>query len=397
MLGVGWYVYQSQKKIISSVCAGIFSYGAMFVLIAIPAFVYAIANVTTEVVGSNPLSFFLSLSRDVNLIANALPGTILPASAINLLEIGFNKILSLVFIPAITIFGLLLVWKLDRKVFVAHVQNIRPLRLVHYLLLIVGGALLGAGSHLGSYGVLDILALFSLLLAWTASWMVAVCVNDIYDQDIDAVSNASRPLIAGTASETHMHSAVPVFFVFSLLAGWTAGYYSFIFLLVFTACYFIYSAPPLRLKRVPGLSSLLIGFAFLSAVLAGFFLTSPDKTVLAFPQAFLFAIVICYTLGVNVRDLKDIAGDTRAGVATIPTMLAKRFGERFAFRGVGLLVVLSFMLSAFILPIPGLLIPAGIASILGYLACTRRPYKEIQVLTVHFAYFFVVALLYFFS
>lgn len=392
MCGVGWYVYQSKKSLIRAVAAAGTAYLAMFTLISLPAVVFALASLGGSIPGAGPLSFFLSWSQDAHLIANILPGTLGFGSSQTLIEAGFNKILSLLLVPMIAIFGLLLVWNINRSIFLAHLRNIRPLRALHYTVMIIGGVLLGTRGNFYGYGFLDVLALLSLILAWASAWMVAVCVNDIHDQPIDAISNANRPLIAGTATESDVRSATPVFLIFSLLAAWASGYYPFIFLVVFTACYFIYSAPPLRLKRIPGLASVLIGFALLSSVLAGFFLASPDKSLAALPGTLLFGIVLCYTLALNARDLKDVRGDAAAGIATVPTFIAKRFGERNAFRVTGVLVALGLLLSPFFIPVPGLLIPAGIAAMLAYLACVRQPYREMPLLLINFGYLFWIAI-----
>ncbi len=382
LLFVVWYVYRARKSLVQAVLAAVATYAAMFLITALPSVFYALANG-----GVGVLPYLANVMRSSLLGVGMLPGNVVPLSDTIALELMFNKLMSLVYVVLCAVLGILLSYKLAPRKVRAHAHNIRPLRMLQFVCLVLLGALVGfAGATL-----VDMLALLVLVVGWCAAWLYAVCVNDVADEDIDAVSNAERPLIQGTLSRADFNDAGVLFLLFSLLAAWSAGYYSFIFLLAFTACYYVYSAEPLRLKRFPIVASALIALASLFSLFAGYFLLSPEKTFAAVPLLGVVGVLVCFTLGVNVRDLKDIAGDRAAGIATIPTIIAARFGERAAFQVTGALLALAFFASALFFPVPYLWASATAAALAGYYACVRMPYKE-QLVALVCALYFIAAL-----
>lgn len=380
---VVWYVYRARKNIWLSILAALSVYGAVFMAGSLPSILYAIAHFSGATI-TGVMQFLQATIIESGLVRNLLPGTVIPATPLIYLQAGFNALITAVFVPVIAVAGTLLLTKIDARAVRAHFKNTRPLRIFHFLFLVTLGAFFGYANV--PYGWPDALTFLNLLFAFIASCVFAICINDVEDEAIDVISNKERPLATGALSAADMKTAAFVAFFFMILAGWSAGWYSLIFLLSFTAAYYVYSASPLRLKRIPLFSSFIIGFAALSAVCAGFFFTSPLKTFGAFPTLWAVGIVVFYGLFSGFRDLKDIKGDTAGGVPTVATIVAKRFGKRAAYSVTGILAGLGFLSTLLFFPIANLAWVAVPAAFLAYLICVRTPYREYLLFILLFVF-----------
>jgi 4-hydroxybenzoate polyprenyltransferase len=167
-----------------------------------------------------------------------------------------------------------------------------------------------------------------------------------------------------------------------MVSGYIAGFSAFFFVLVFTALYYIYSANPSRLKLIPFFSSFLIALCCLSAVLAGFFLLSPVKNLSVFPDKLAGAVVLLYFLFANIRDMKDIEGDKKAHVMTVPLL----FGDVWGPRVVGGMAALAFLLVPVFVGIYSLFVSAVPAAAAIYFYITRKPYAEKPVFNTYFSF-----------
>ena len=385
---VVWYARVKGRDLLVALLSALCLYLALFMLGALPSLLYAGALLLgAPAVGV--LSFLSDALAHSSLGYASFPALSGAASSATLLESGFNVLMAALFTLISFPLGTLLLSK-SAPAFRAHARNFRPLRVFHFLVLILAGAgaalLSGASLH-----PLDLLPLGALLFAWCASCYYAVAVNDLEDEEIDRVSSPERPIPSGVVSREGMRDAAALSFAALLLAGSSAGYYPFFFLLAFTASYYVYSASPLRLKRVPLLSSFLIGCAALSAVCAGYFLFYPGREFGAFPALPAIGIVVFYTLFSHFRDLKDLAGDTAAGIPTVAALLKNRFGERGAFTSIGILVALAFLSTPLFFPVPVPL--ALVTALLGYTICAVRPYVERRLFLLFFSFLLIAAYL----
>ena len=236
---------------------------------------------------------------------------------------------------------------------------------------------------------IDVMAFVVLFLAYFCAWIFAVGVNDIVDIEIDRVSNQDRPLVTSTVTEEEVHSANIFFLLWSFIGAFLVGYWAVFAMMLFTAAYYIYSAPPLRLKRVPLLATFFIALASLSATAAGFYFASPDQLAIEFPGRLLLLVIIFFTLITNVKDIKDIDGDRAAGIATIPTMFSEGIGKTV----VGAIVVIAFLSVPAILASAALFIPSLIAAGVGYYFVIAEPYHERRIFVLYFIYAIVVGII----
>jgi 4-hydroxybenzoate polyprenyltransferase len=237
-----------------------------------------------------------------------------------------------------------------------------------------------------SWNIADGMAIVVMAFTFAYAWLFAVGTNDLADTAIDAVANTERPLVTGDLTKEEIKPANIILLIWSLIGAFILGYWTLFLVACFTAAYYVYSVPPLRLKRAPILATLLISFACLAAVMAGFFFANPIKIISDFPRQLLLIIVIGFTLAANIKDIKDIAGDRADGIMTIPTV----FGEKVGVRIVGVLLGFSFLVAPAAFRSTELLLPAIIAAVLGYWAVVARPYREWKIFAVYFLYVAVV-------
>jgi 4-hydroxybenzoate polyprenyltransferase len=254
------------------------------------------------------------------------------------------------------------------------------------MLVVIGISVASVAQKQNLWNPGDILGVVVITIAFACAWLFAVGTNDLADTTIDAMTNTDRPLVTGSLSAGDIRSANIVFLIWAMIGGFILGYWTLFLIACFTAAYYVYSVPPLRLKRVPILASFLISLACLSAAMAGFFFVSSTKLVSDFPKELALIIIITFTLGANIKDVKDIEGDRADGVMTLPTV----FGEKHGVALVGILLGFSFLVVPAVFRLWILLIPSAIAAIFGYWTVVVRPYREWRVFGIYFLYTAVV-------
>ncbi|MEM1944149.1 MAG: UbiA family prenyltransferase [Nitrososphaerota archaeon] len=187
---------------------------------------------------------------------------------------------------------------------------------------------------------------------------VSNILNQIYDREIDAdhPSKRFRPIPSG---EVSVDSAMSVAYILTILVvavsftvfGLVYGVLMSI-ILVFA---WLYSSPPLRLKRVFLLNNLALatprgGLGIMTAYSA---FGNPLSLEILLP-AFLFAV---YIFGANtLKDFEDIEADRKHGVRTVPVVLGRVYAAAFTFPFLLLpilvLIYFDFMNLANLIPLP---------------------------------------------
>ncbi len=76
----------------------------------------------------------------------------------------------------------------------------------------------------------------------------------------------------------------------------------------------------------------------------GFFMTAGTERLNAFPLKYSFGILVIFFLVENVKNIKDIEGDKKEGVRTIPVI----FGEKKGKLIIGFCLFLASLLIPFI-------------------------------------------------
>ena len=256
---------------------------------------------------------------------------------------------------AIFLAGLTL-WREYPRYFIALWKNARLPQLIYH------AGLLFAGMTIAFYftdtplriDFFHIIGAFVLLAATESAWLASVIANDLYDTRIDTLTNAGRPLIQNTIPQALYATFGILFFITSLILAGIISFSALLILLGYQAVAWLYSAPPLRLKRFPIVATAFAGFAGILIFIAGFLIVSEANDFSLLPLPLLFFLCIAYTLSLPIKDFKDIQGDAFDHVYTLPVLL----GAEKAKLLIGSLVFILYIASPFILRAQSLFVPA---------------------------------------
>jgi len=219
----------------------------------------------------------------------------------------------------------------------------RPFTLVPPMVGIFSGSLIGYGTSRVQFPFLHV------ALAVLAAGVLNAAsngLNQICDLENDRINKPHRPLPAGRLSLRAAWIFVTSTYVVALAMTALVNRETFVIYCVAALATVAYSAPPVRLKRDPVGSNLIIalirgwllkvaGWAAVSTVL-----TSIEPWYIGF-------IYFVFLLGATTtKDFADIEGDRSAGCITLPV----RYGAEWSARAI---------IPAFI--VPWLLLPLGVA------------------------------------
>lgn len=403
LISIGYYIFLKTKKLIK-VTIGIFlSYVIIFSFFILPVFIFEAQNIISgdnQLINHKNINHFYCNDEIDDTITNhrtfILDRNNFESPKIQNIKNQYSITISLSLL-IINIF--LLVWWFylySKRKFIATIKNFRYLRIIHYYLLIVFGTVLGfmfvERWPIGS--TFDLLSFVAVFLSLLFAWLFSVWENDEADIEIDKISNPGRPLAKGEFLIEEWRALKYLFLFLSLAFAFLTGLYAFIFILMFIAVYHIYSAPPFRLKKFPGISSLLIAINALLAVWLGFFITAGTEKFNVFPLKYSFAILIVFFLAENVKNLKDIEGDRKNGIKTLPVILGEKLGKLI----IGILIFLASLLvpTVFLLNIYTFFTAIFFGSVL-FLLTNKKEFKEKYIYLVYylFAIVFVFEFLYF--
>ena len=223
--------------------------------------------------------------------------------------------------------GLRLLSKINKALPVAILKELASPRSLHFVFMVGVGTFFNKSLHFFSFP--DCLYVLLSVILLLILWLGTVLINNVYDLDIDRISNPARPLVEGKVRPvTYLHLSFILFllsFLISLLLGIFLSFLTLIIILSALA----YSVPPIRLRdRL--LSTSFIGWGSCLA----FFIGSLNRTPIAdlsFDRKLLTVAAVIFTalsLGPLVKDLKDFQGDLRYGVKNFFTVYGLEKGKK---------------------------------------------------------------------
>jgi chlorophyll synthase len=155
-------------------------------------------------------------------------------------------------------------------------------------------------------------------------------VNDWYDRHVDAINEPNRPIPSGR---------VPGHWGLGIAIGWTILTAAVAFLLgapvviatgIGLLLAWIYSAPPVRLKRNGWWSNLAVGFSYEGLP----WFAGAAVCLRAMPSASIILVAAIYSLGAHgimtLNDFKSIEGDRQMGLGSLPAKLGPDLACRLA-------------------------------------------------------------------
>jgi 4-hydroxybenzoate polyprenyltransferase len=295
----------------------------------------------------------------------------------------------------------------SRQRFFSLMKNFRWTRSLHYLLLFAAGVAyiyhnppIPDSSYASYFEYLttiwnhpfDLFAIFMGALAFFLSFQSAVIFNDIYDYDIDVISNRNRPLVAKSMSKSEYVLIGRLFVVLSLSIALCLSEAFFLLVLLFHLMSFLYSAPPFRLRKFFLASNILLATIFLLTLHAGTVVLISDYRFENIPSYITFGLILSFALALSVKDYKDMEGDRQAHVQTLYTLLGQKNGNRATV----FLVCCSILFTSVLLKLSQMYAFSVVACILFLtvvILVRNQKIKEGLVVSLYFLY--VVSLFYF--
>jgi 4-hydroxybenzoate polyprenyltransferase len=276
-----------------------------------------------------------------------------------------------------------LFYKHNTHLFLELIKDLRLERIFHYFLMfflgVFCGHFLGENSFLWSIDLWSKMIFFPISLFF--SCLFAIIINNIYDINIDKISNDKRPLITQSI-EINSYKRIAFLSLFlSFFYSSLLGFQWLFFNILFTGLYFIYSSPPLRLKRIPFLSKFILSAASIIMVYSGYYSIESDLKI---NFNLIWPLFIALGLLLNFIDLKDIKGDSNEGIKTLPLIFGRWWGKRII--GLFFLVTypLSFLWFKNIIPITPYFLPLfALIGLTQYCLITRDHYDEKPIFYIH--------------
>lgn len=346
-LALGLYAYLKSRRIGKALLVSLAAYAILFVLGTFPSWLtLAILAFQKSLLAVNAQDVAALFLTPENIFARDLAD----------FRSVLNAKMSLVYGALAVLLAGTTLWREYPRYFVALWKNARLPQLVyHGGLLLLGMAL---AFHFSGTTIdpdfFHIVGALVLLAAVESAWLASVVANDCYDTKIDKETNPDRPLVVDAIPpETYKMIGV-LFFLASLILSGIVSFTALFLMLGYQALAWLYSAEPLRLKRFPVVATLLAAAAGLLVLVSGYLVVSPGHSLDTLPLPLLSFLFAAYALVLPVKDFKDIAGDKKDGVFTIPVLLGADRGKLL----IGSLMLLLYVTSPLVLHARSLFLPA---------------------------------------
>ena len=367
--GIGGYVLYATRTLWRALAAMGVLYIICFVMSALPSFLTMLLHDTYLHTAAADVAGFI-----------ASPTTILATPITDITAAGNTK-MSLVYAVLFPLLALT-AWCIVRPA-QCHslLRNIRPVQTLYHTGLLAVGMVLAwyfAGATV-LWNPFSVLAVMIAFCAVVAAWYATVVFNDIVDIGIDRISNTHRPLVTDAITLSDYRTLGVVLTIGSCAYLALLVPHAALILVGYHALSYLYNTPPLRLKRFPLVATFLAAIASFLIVAIGFILLSPDHSLHHFPWRIGLLLIIAYTISLPIKDLKDIRGDKKYRIATIPVIFGAHVGRVIIGSG----ILLSFLLSIFLLNIRALFFPALLLGSVAFWCVTARRTNTAHRFTPH--------------
>jgi 4-hydroxybenzoate polyprenyltransferase len=194
------------------------------------------------------------------------------------------------------------------------------------------------------------------VVALCASYVVATCLNDVFDLEVDRINHPGapdRPLVTGAATPRQLLMLAAVVAAVAVAAAATIGSVAVAIILASLALNLAYSVPPVRLCSRPIAAPVVLGLAYVALpYLLGLAASggAPDT----YDLHVLACFVVLFTGRMLLKDFRDRRGDAAFGKRTF--LLA--FGKGATLAAVLACVVVGDALLVTVLPVHPFLIAA---------------------------------------
>lgn len=295
---------------------------------------------------------------------------------------GFSNMLyARFYLPVIFILLLALVWKWNKRYFVSILKDMRPFRQAHALVMFAFGIILGPSLTWSQDTIFD-LALVAMSTMWAC--LFVIMTNNLEDQEIDQLVNEGRPLISEAIPRGDYKNMAVLAGLLALIYAGAVSYYTFFTILLFMGLYSLYSMPPVRLKRVPFFSKMVIALNSLAFAIMGYVFAGGE--VIEFPPLIILWFLVFFTAAMNFIDIKDYEGDKQAGIKTLPVLWGLEKSQRI----IGLFFLLTYAAAPFAVGQMYLLLLAIPAGVVQYWRMNKKDYREERIFSLYLGSFIVL-------
>lgn len=215
----------------------------------------------------------------------------------------------------------------------------RPFTLVPPMIGILSGSIIGYGASRAPFRVVNVaLAVIAAAVLNAAS----NGLNQICDLTNDRVNKPHRPLTSGQMTIREAWTFVAIAYVAALAMAAAVNRQTFAIYLIAAVSTVAYSAPPVRLKRRPIGSNLII--ALIRGALLKVAGWAAIATVLDSVEPwYIGSIYFVFLLGATTtKDFADIEGDRAAGCITLPV----KYGAEWSARAITPSFILPWLMMA---------------------------------------------------
>lgn len=249
----------------------------------------------------------------------------------------------------IVIFFLFLYF-LNKADFSLLISSMRAERMAFYGSLGIFGFLLAKrGSDMFlKFDLFNFLGIFFIFLCPAFGFWVLQILNDFFDIRIDAISRPRNPILKGISKSYYSFAGLS-FFIVTLIIALILNYQAFLVIFTFLLLGVLYSVPPVRLKRLPFISTFILAVAVILVIAFGYCVVYSEFSFGKIPQSLILAILTGVTLGFSAKDINDIEGDKKNGVITLPVLFYrnKRLFDRLPL---SLIMSSGFLFAGFFIP-----------------------------------------------
>ena len=210
----------------------------------------------------------------------------------------------------------------------AHFELLDPVTWISAFPCLAGGVMASGAMQSSTH---DYLLLFALFVIWGPLGIgFSQSINDYFDLELDRINEPTRPIPSGRLSEKEAIWNWSIVLITAILVGaWIGIYIGGQRGLIFTSCLFtalifgyIYSAPPLKLKKNIFFSApavgLCYGFVTYLSANALFSEIRPEVIGLAGLNFFMAVALII------MNDFKSEDGDAKGGMKSLTVMIGPR-------------------------------------------------------------------------
>ncbi len=233
----------------------------------------------------------------------------------------FSAVYAILFVIALFCY----LYRFDKHNFHLLVSSLRIERMAFYGFLGLAGLLISR-HQTGLFNRLvffDFVAILLIFLTPGFGFWTAQILNDFCDKNLDANFKTRNPLTQGLDQRYYTFAGFVIAFM-TLIFSAILNYQAFLIMLSFLLLGVVYSVPPVRIKRIPLLSTFLLAVVVVLSVGFGFSIVYCEKALNQIPQPLVYALLCGITLGFTAKDLNDIPADRTNGVISLPVLLYRQ-------------------------------------------------------------------------